>query len=125
MSKIRKRINPTHRKSKDLLRDSRFKSSRQNINTIGMAVNSSQITSGGSDLFSRISARVHRGIPKTKRIMKIPTIKMGGREVNQIRPENTNIPAIEPNVPGAGNLLPRGPRVDKDLIKKSIIHFPR
>ena len=42
-----------------------------------------------------------------------------------IRAENTNIPAMEPNVPGAGNLQPRAPRVDKDLIKKSIIHFPR
>ena len=74
MSKILKRINPTHRKSKDLLKDSGFISSRQNINTSGMAVNSSQITSGGSDLFSRISAYVHKGIPKTKRITKMPII---------------------------------------------------
>jgi hypothetical protein len=46
-------------------------------------------------------------------------------DVNQIRKENANIPAIDPNVPGAGNLFPMGPRVDKDLTKKSIIHFPR
>jgi hypothetical protein len=56
------------------LRDSGLISSRQNINTIGMAVNSSQITSGGSDLFNRISAYEHKGIPKTKRITKIPII---------------------------------------------------
>jgi hypothetical protein len=74
MSKNLKRTNPIQRKSKDLLRDSELISSRQNINTIGMAVNSSQITSGGSDLFNKISAYEHKGIPITKRITKIPII---------------------------------------------------
>ena len=125
ISKVLKRTKPRLRKSIDLMKESGLISSRQKMKTIGIEVNSSQITSGGSAFSRRISARVHIGIPKINRIKNPEMILIEEREVNQIRDINVSKPAIEPNVPGAGKFLPIGPSVDNDLINKSIIHFLR
>jgi hypothetical protein len=45
---------------------------------------------------------------------------IGERGDNQTQIENTINPAREPKVPGAGNFVPIGPKVDRFLIKKSM-----
>jgi hypothetical protein len=126
MSKMRKSIKPIIKKNKVLLKEKEFlNSSKQKIKTNGIAVNSSQITSGGSSLPNSISARVHKGIPKINSVENRTIIPMGGMGVNQKRKEKANSPTREPKVPGAGKRVPTGPRVDKVLIKKSIKYLLR
>ena len=126
MSKIRKNIKPIIKKNKTLLKEKElFNSSRQKRKTNGIAVNSSQITSGGSSFPSSISARVHKGMPKINSNENRTIIPMGGMVVNQKRKEKVNSPASEPKVPGAGKRVPTGPRVDKVLITESIKYLLR
>lgn len=86
---------------------------------MGIAVNSSQITSGGSFFPRSISARVQSGIPKINNAKNNIIIPSDGMEVAQNRKVKTSNPINDPKVPGAGKLVPTGPRVDKVLIKKS------
>ena len=83
-------------------------------------MNSSQITSGGSALDSSTSARLHKGMPKINSAEKRLITAIGERGDNQKQIENAISPAREPKVPGAGNFVPIGPKVDRFLIKKSM-----
>ena len=88
-------------------------------------MNSSQITSGGSSFPRSISARVQSGIPKINNAKNKIIIPIGGMGVNQNRKVKASSPIKDPKVPGAGKLVPTGPRVDKFLIKKSFTYLLR
>jgi hypothetical protein len=81
-----------------------------------MAVNSSQITSPGSDLPILFSAWVQMGIPmRMNGINKIPMVEKLSW-VDQDKSNTITRPAKLPKVPGAGHFFPIGPRVAKNSI---------
>jgi len=61
-------------------------------------------------------------MPKKKRSKKQRSIKKGGIMDSQTKKIKIVTPARDPNVPGAGSLVPTGPRVLRFLTSQSIFN---